>query len=239
MNVLIVNHNTELLVNALILNLENYGTFNIFIVDNSDGECMRVVETKHTIHFIDNTDDSYINYREEFEKVNTNKSLDCGGSFIHACTIQKFYDSTEEPFLLLDSDVILRKNPSEFIDTECLYSGEKSHNRIMPMVLYINTPKCKSKGIRFFDGRTICPIEPVDTGYVFFKDCEGKGPSKNFRILDVASHLGGSSYKMFCLPNYETVYKDPCEHSTKLAHQRFVYDNRAFIPNMDLLAEYY
>lgn len=235
MNYLIVNYNTSLLVNALISNVFFIDKeAKIFVLDNSDKEKFN---TKYDVHVLDNTKGKLLNLEMKWREI-TDKPYEANGSWRHAMSVEWFYEETNEPFILLDSDVIIKKPFFNLITHDILFAGDVSCNRVMPMFLYINTPLCKEKNKKFFDGVSICPFKNVDTGHYFYNECK-KDKYLSFNMFEYIYHLGGASYKAWCKPNYKTcIFGDTFGHSELEQHKRFVFYCKEFIPDFkDLLTE--
>lgn len=232
MNYFIVNFNTSLLVNALISNVFSIDKdAKLTILDNSDKEKFK---TKYDVNILDNTENQICNFEIEWKKL-TNKPFKDNGSWKHSMSIEWFYEHTDDPFILLDSDVIIKKPFFEILKKDILFAGDVSCNRILPMFLYINTPLCKAKQKKFFDGITVCPFKSVDTGFYFYTVCKNE-PYISFNMFDYIFHLGGASYKAWCKPNYKTqVFGDTFEHSELEQHKKFIYYCRKFIPDFEEL----
>lgn len=77
----------------------------------------------------------------------------------HCYTIQTFMDMIDDNFLLLDSDMLLKKDISIFFDDDYIYVGhpkqqfQAPNRRLDPCICYINNKLCKVKNVRFFDDK--------------------------------------------------------------------------------------
>jgi hypothetical protein len=232
MNYFIVNYNTSLLVNALINNIFYIDkNANIVIFDNSDKEKFK---TNYTVTVLDNTENKILDLKTEWHKI-TKLPYDSNGSWKHAMSVEWFFENTENPFILLDSDVIIKKEFSHLIQSNILFAGDVSCNRVLPMFLYINVPLCKEKQKKFFDGISICPFKEVDTGYYFYNICKND-KYLSFNMFDYIYHLGGASYKAWCKPNYKiNIFGDTFGHSEIEEHKKFIFYCKKFIPDFENL----
>ena len=237
MNIVTVNFNTPELIDALVDNVSMYGTHRITVVDNST---VKPCNDSDKYERIDNTNLEFDDYVTPGRQLCREYGITCyGGSYVHAHTVQKLYDIETEPFLLMDSDFILKCDPEKIVNYDTLFSGECSNDRVMPMCLFINVPKCKANGVRFFDGTSICPFSNHDTGYTLFNDCVGH-PITQFALREVGYHLGAASYTFDGKPNYETMLGETTKgHTTKASHLAFIYACRACIPNwLNIINQY-
>lgn len=233
MKYLIVNYNTSLLVNALINNIQLFDkNSDICVFDNSD-KCVFTTEYANTT-ILDNTNNNLLNFDTEWRKITQLENKN-NGSWKHAMSVEWFFEYCDEPFVLLDSDVIIKKDISNIIRTDILFAGDVVCNRVLPMCIYINTPLCKAEKKRFFDGVTICPFKEVDTGYYFRNVC-ANGPILKFNMFEYIYHLGGASYDAWCLQNYKTeIFGNTFGHSDVNKHKAFIYYCRNFIPDWEKL----
>lgn len=216
-NCAIVHFNTPELTEALILSIRKHGgeDYKITIFDNSDKRPWK--KRMKGVHRIDNTQGQIINFDEELEKYpDRDEKVGCSfgcwfGSDKHAMTVQKLWELIPEGFLLIDSDMLIKKNIDFMFDeSKCAigmvgYSAGPHHlRRLLPMLLYINVPKCVAGGARFFDperswalhqGRS--PQNWWDTGAVLYDDIRRLKPQCTGRDIDIrplALHYGSGSW---------------------------------------------
>lgn len=205
-NVLIVHYNTPELTEACIKSINKHTPgCKIFIFDNSD-------KRPFTAHFdnveiIDNTKEQKINFEEIINSFpNRKHTIDNHGSAKHMLSVQYFFDIFNKPFVLIDSDILLKKDISALADNRFIWVGmiEKQHYwfqivRLAPYLLYINLPVCKQYGINFFKEHQIYKLDHTgplyyDTGASFFEQCNQAGlPAYNLNINDYMIHFGGGS----------------------------------------------
>ena len=215
-NILIIHYNTPELTNALIKSINKFcKDSNVYIFDNSNRRPF--INNFKNVTVFDNTKGKYINFNNELRKYpNRNKSLGRAsnfGSFKHCISVQKCFDLINEDFILLDADVLLKKDISELYNNEYIFSGEirdwswslnnkmyPKHKRIVPFICYINLPLCKKKGYTYFDDKHMDGLynpdleaDSWDTGCWFYEQCKNE---KYNEIIcdDYIVHFGGGSY---------------------------------------------
>lgn len=159
-NIVIVHYNTPLLTECLVKSINLFvEDAKIYIFDNSDK--LPFTAKFDNVTIIDNTKGQIINFDEWLKKYpNKNKSTEathCFGSAKHCYSIEKCLEMFEENFILLDSDILLKKDISELYDDNILYAGEtimqpnSTIKRILPFICYINVKECKKNGVHFFN----------------------------------------------------------------------------------------
>lgn len=216
-NVAIVHFNTPELTAALVHSIRKHGgeDYAITIFDNSDQRPWKA--RMKNVHRIDNTKGQIIDFDKELEKYpDRDEKVGCSagcwfGSDKHAMTVQALWDLLPDGFLLMDSDILLRQNVDWMFDeSKCAigmvgYSSGPQHlRRLLPMLLWINVPKCVAGGARFFDperswalhhGRS--PHNFWDTGAVLYDDIRRLKPQctgRNIDIRPLALHYGSGSW---------------------------------------------
>lgn len=211
MNYFIVHYNTPELTNALVLSIYKQCTKidNIFIFENSDTRKYNVIDKKYEI-IIDNSKNKIINFKKIIEKKvkkhifnETCLNTSCG-TFNHSMSVEWFYKRQAEPFILLDSDVIIKKDLSElsnnsFCFVSDIYYINGSPIRIYPFVSYLNVNILHNNKICFCDGKHIYPnfsLLQYDTGGWFLNQCINKNLQfKKINYTDYVSHFGLGSWK--------------------------------------------
>ena len=115
----------------------------------------------------------------------------------------------QEGFVLLDSDVLVKKDLSKLFDSSKIWVGEtepriiKKLNitirRVKPYCCFINTRMCRENGIRYFNGEKMWKLNahPIfrwyDTGAWFHEAC-GKLPHTELSIDEYIEHYGSASF---------------------------------------------
>lgn len=162
---------------------------NVKILDNTKGQLLNI-DIKLT-EFIQRNNISEKIIKEERE-IKSNF-----GSYKHSISVQWILENETESFILLDSDVLLKKGCKDLI-TDLAFTAdiESLETRILPFIVYFNVPVLKKNKIDFLDGNTICPAKPVDTGYYFLQTCLKKEIKFNLvNYKDYVVHFGNGSWK--------------------------------------------
>lgn len=209
-NVCIVHFNTPALTAHLVKSINKHtpGT-NIYIFDNSDKRPF--VNSFVNVTVFDNTKGQIINFDKWLKKY-PNKDKSGGkankwGSAKHAYSVEKCMELIDEPFVLLDSDVLIKKDFSTLYDETIAYKGEVIYQpnskvkRVVPFICFINTPMCKQKGIHYFDenymhGLRVGAIgDRYDTGAALYLLTEKKkAPHREIKVADYIVHYGNGSW---------------------------------------------
>ena len=210
-NVLIVNFNTTLLTQCCIKSVNKFTPgCKIYVFDNSDKEPF--VNIFENVEVIDNTNGQIINWDEWLSKYkNKNKSnakINRWGSAKHCYTVEKCMELINEPFVLLDSDVLLKKDITDLFDEKYVYVGkvEKQPNstikRVIPYCCYINTKMCKANKVHYFNENRMHGLyklnvvkngDSYDTGSNFYLESE-KLQHKEIKYEEYVEHFSGGSW---------------------------------------------
>ena len=188
-NIVIIHYNTphltECLVNSINLFVKDAI---IYIFDNSDKQPFTAKFDNVTI--IDNTKGQIINFDEWLEnypeRLKTSAGRNGYGSAKHAYSVQKCMEIINENFVLLDSDILLKKDISDFFNDKYIFIGstetwkartgtaKSPKERAIPYICFINVNKCNSLGIRYLDDKRIYGLtqngDNYDTGASFLED---------------------------------------------------------------------
>lgn len=206
-NVLIVNYNTQKLTEACIKSINKHTPgVNIYIFDNSDKE--KFTNTFSNVTIIDNTEGQVINFDEWLKNFPEHEKSPIGNgnnyaSSKHCISVQKAIDIIDDNIILMDSDVLIKKDISELWDEKYIYVGGYEHNkwhdkRLMPFICFINVNMCKKYGIKYFDENRIVGLtvngEKYDTGCSFYVDSE-KYEHKEINIFGYIKHFAQGSWK--------------------------------------------
>lgn len=133
------------------------------------------------------------------------------GSAKHCYSVDYCFRYEPNGFILLDSDVLVKRDIAEMWDPAVVWSGQVETRlrriggvqRLLPYLCYINVPMCKDKGIRYFEDRFMWRLNanpglPIsnyyDTG-AFFLDATKGLPHKEIPIYDYIVHYGSASFK--------------------------------------------
>lgn len=219
-NVVIVNFNTQRLTECAILSLQKHTPgCRVIVFDNSDRETFVIPEANATgalafenVEVIDNTNGQII----DFEKVLAEypDKYPCPennyGSAKHCLTVDKCFELFPEGFVLMDSDVLVRKDITPFFDDSCAWVGNVDLHRnrwniplprVLPYLCYFNVKMLSENGVRYFNGEKMWflsrgrPNMLYDTGCWFYEDCDVKNlPANYINISDYILHLHHGSW---------------------------------------------
>ena len=238
-NIVIVNYNTQQLLDCAIRSInKTTKDANIYVFDNSDRE--PYFNTFKNVSVIDNTSGKYIDFDEFFKKY-PNKSKSPGyreGAFgisaRHCYSVEKCMELLDDDFVLLDSDVLVKKDLNLLVDKSCIFVGDvitqpsSVIKRVLPFVCYINVNMCKQNNIHYFYEdymHGLCKTDinkdgdKYDTGGGFFMNAS-KFNYKTITHTDFVEHFKGgswedkkpkkySSHKEFLLCNKNLWYTKP------------------------------
>ena len=226
-----VHFNTPELTEAMILSLRKHGgeDYKVVILDNSDKKPFKISRNKTGIYgkplgdvkVINNRKGQVIDFAKELAKF-PDKDEDYGcalgcyfGSDVHMMSVQKLWELIPEGFILVDSDILIKKSIDfMFVEDQCTIGcvSDKTAKRIprlVPMLLWINVPMCVAGGARFFDPDRAWALHKGwddprnfwDTGAAFLDDikrlkpqCHGKTISREM-ILSLMEHYGAGSWE--------------------------------------------
>lgn len=209
-NVCIVHFNTPVLTAHLVKSINKHtpGT-NIYIFDNSDKRPF--VNTFNNVTVFDNTNGQIINFDQWLKKypdrTKSGGKANNWGSAKHAYSVEKCMELIKEPFVLLDSDVLIKKDFTPLYDEIVCYKGEVIYQpnskvkRVLPFICFINTPLCNKNGVHYFDenymhGLHVGSIgDRYDTGAALYLLTEKKkAPHREIKVADYIVHYGNGSW---------------------------------------------
>ena len=199
--VAIVHYNTPELTEACIYSIRKHGgmDYHITVFDNSNQRPFTAKMDGITV--IDNTRGQIIDFDKELAKYPKAQygKVNNYGSDRHMMSVQKLWDIIDAPFLLLDSDVLIKADVGFMFQDSQAAVGYVQHpqpgnnfnlGRLVPMVCYVNVPLCRKYGLTYFDPKRAWMIHSesvqdkrnwYDTGASFFEDihnhkngCHGK-----------------------------------------------------------------
>ena len=194
-HVAIVHYNTPELTEAAVLSLRKHGgaTYKVTILDNSDERPFTAKLAGVTV--IDNTKGQVIDFETELAKYPKKAKygkVNGYGSDKHMMSVQKLWDIIDGPFLLMDSDVLLKQSVDFMFKDDVVAVGHVQHpqpgnrfglGRLVPMVCFINVPLCRKYGLTYFDPERAWMIHSedltdkgnwYDTGASFYEDIHAK-----------------------------------------------------------------
>ena len=219
--VAIIHYNTPELTMAAIGSLlkNGGGPFRVVVFDNSD---TRPFEGATNVQVFDNTKGQIIDFEKELEKYpERDRSIGCAkgcefGSVKHMMTVQKLWELLPQGFVLMESDILIKKNIDEFFNEQYSVYGycqkAQPHNpfgigRMLPMLCWMNVPMLTREGARYFDPTRTYGLLPggranrnnwYDTGAVLLEDILTKRPRlKGYHrdIREFVEHYGSGSWK--------------------------------------------
>ena len=212
MTVCIIHYNTPVLTTAAIMSLDKHTPgCDVVIFDNSDRRPFPSGRFRPEVIITDNTRGQIIPFNDWLATISDKQPTNNGyASAKHCITVQWLIDHMEEPFLLMDSDILICQDVSPLFDNSQSFVGKQelsiSRNgnvmRVLPYLLYINTPMVKAHGVTFFNQNKMWaltshrPDNAYDTGAWFLEDCRNHAlPYREIDINQYCIHLGHASWK--------------------------------------------
>lgn len=207
MDIAIVHYNTPELTGALVQSIRKWmPAAHVTIFENSD---RRPFPATEGVTVIDNTRSQVVDFAAVLER-HPRRDLGKGqsGSVKHTISVDKLWDILPDGFILLDSDVLLKRDLSDLVDPDVAWAGQIQYGmtfgtgrfrpRALPFVCWINVPMCRAAGIRYFDEDRTWKLEPgvfYDTGASFYLDVRRANlPEREIRWEDYAVHFKGGSW---------------------------------------------
>lgn len=208
-NILIIHYNTPKLTECLVRSVNKFvnGAI-IYILDNSNRRPFKSKFDNVTI--LDNTKGQIIDFDKWLKKYpNRDKSpgrINKWGSAKHAYSVERCMEILNQPFMLLDSDILLKKDISPLFMEDMAYVGEvvtqprSTINRVIPYVCLINTPIIKENNSSYFDETKMHGLwhskggDFYDTGASFYLSTSNL-KHKEIKWEEYAVHYGHGSWK--------------------------------------------
>ena len=222
----IVHYNTPELTKAEILSFRKQG-FNgrVVIFENSCDAKLAHGETRKAqpfptdvpgVEIIDNSKGQLVDFDKELakwpKKRNDVESRSAHfGSAKHMMSIDWLIWHLDTPFILCDSDILLKQPIDDMFDDSVTAVGHIDNGwqnpegvqRLMPFLCYINAPECRRLGIHYYDGGRCWGILNgnkncwYDTGASFLEDIRNhpEGKLKQVNIIERIEHLWSASWK--------------------------------------------
>ena len=229
--VAIIHYNTPELthgcIGSLIYNGGLTDRLRIVVFDNSDREPFAGASG---VTIIDNTKGQYIDFEKELAKFpDKDRSIGCAkgcefGSVKHMMTVQKLWEMIPQGFILMESDIFIKKPIAEFVQPQYSFVGyaqkAQPHNpfgigRVLPMLCYMNVPLLTKYGARYYDPSRTYGLLPggrenrqnwYDTGAVMLEDIIAKRPHLKGLHMDIRpyiDHYGSASWQNNDRPSHE------------------------------------
>ena len=203
----IVHYNTPELTGALIKSVRKQTPgCSITILDNSD---RRPLEPVDGVTILDNTRGQLIDFDALIARYPGQlKTCNRQGSAKHIASVDYLFDILPDGFVLMDGDILLKRDISDFWDRSYAWVGSAEQQtipdliaRLAPYLLWINVPMLRDHGIRFWhEGRAykLSHEGPpfYDTGASLYHDCiEAKLVGRFVDIKQYALHFIAGSYQ--------------------------------------------
>ena len=207
-NIVIIHYNTPLLTECLVRSINLFvKDAIIYIFDNSDKYPFTAFYDNVLV--LDNTKGEIINFDKWLENYpNRHKSggkRNYWGSAKHCYSVEKCMEIIKESFVLMDSDILLKKDISDLFKEDCIYVGEpmiqptSNTGRLLPFLCFINTEMCQKEGIHYFDDNYMHGLRKTpdgdryDTGGIFLKNAS-KFKHQDVGIYDYMIHYNNASW---------------------------------------------
>ena len=207
-NIVIIHYNTPLLTECLVRSINLFvNDAIIYIFDNSDKQPFTA--DFDNVLIIDNTKGEILDFDKFLNnyprKKMSNGRVNAWGSAKHCYSVEKCMEIIKDNFILLDSDVLLKKDISELFDENIIYAGEvitqpsSTIKRILPFITYINTKMCIENDVHYFDDNYMHGLykngeaDKYDTGAAFFIHAS-KFKHKDIKYDDYVLHYGHGSW---------------------------------------------
>ena len=220
--VALIHFNTPLLTECAIKSLRKHGgeTYRVVVFDNSDREPF--ARPMRGVEVIDNTHGQVIDFERELAAYpERDRSIGCAkgcefGSAKHMMTVQKLWEQLPEGFVLMESDILIKRNIDEFFDeTQSVVGYCQKHQpynpfgigRMLPMLCWMNVPMLTREGAKYFDPTRSYGLLPggrqnrnnwYDTGAALLEDILAKRPRLKGRHIDIrlfVEHYGSGSWQ--------------------------------------------
>lgn len=209
----IIHYNTPHLTECLVRSINLFvKDAIIYIFDNSDK--LPFTAKFDNVKIIDNTKGQIINFDEWIKKypdrTKTTAHKNNYGSAKHCYSVEKCMDIINDNFILLDSDILLKKDISDIIDEKCAFVSDteywraKSSSapikcRAVPYLCFINVKMCKKNKIHYFDKDHIFGLtkngNSYDTGAYFMERVKAKNLKwKKISYNNYIIHYKGGSW---------------------------------------------
>lgn len=210
MNILTVHYNTPILIDVLIRSIRKYTDCPVYVFDNSDEEPF--TKKIEGVEVIDNTRGQVFDFEALLRQYPERKAglFSSFGSAMHTKSVDACFDILDDGFILMDSDILIKKDFTWIWDESCVWSGEMKDDgpkgayvkRLLPFLCYINVPMCKKHGVRYFNGEWMWNLTAkkpnvfYDTGAWFMRDTLQKGlPHKDFVVDEYIEHFSHGSHE--------------------------------------------
>ena len=220
MDIVTVHYNTPLLVEVLVRSVRKYTDCTVHVFDNSDEEPF--TRKMDGVEVIDNTKGQIFDFPKFLEQFPERKPglFSQYGSAMHTKSVDACFDILPNGFILMDSDILVKKDFTWIWKEECASVGEIKNDgpegvyvdRLLPFLCYINVPLCRNHGIRYFNGAWMWnltakkPNSFYDTGAWFLRDTLDKNlPHDDFVVSEYIEHFQHGSHEFMNIDAYDWV----------------------------------
>lgn len=206
----IVHYNTPTLTQAAIRSLWKHSPgVGVIVFDNSDREPFPKMDG---VEIIDNTRGQVIDFDiwlSQFQNKLT--TVNRWASAKHCYTVQWLINKRRNPFVLMDSDVLIRQDIAPlWIRSQAFVGQVKPHSskygikvdRVLPFLCYVGVPVLKQGGATYFNPKKMYALTSrrpdcaYDTGCWFLEDVKTRGlPYQEKSIEPYCLHFGHGSWK--------------------------------------------
>ena len=208
--VCIVNYNTTRLTQCAIRSLFKHSPgIGVIVFDNSDRDPLPPMEG---VEIIDNTRGQLIDFNRFIAQYPGRISTaNDWGSAKHCWTIQWLINKRRNPFILMDSDILIKQDISVFWQPDQAFVGEvKPHyttykitvDRVLPFLCFINVPMIKKHGVTYYNFPKMYALTnrrpdcAYDTGCWFLEDVNAHNlPYHVMFIEPYMIHFGHASWR--------------------------------------------
>lgn len=158
-----IHYNTPELTEAAIYSLRKHGgeRYEVVVLDNSDKRPF--TKKMWNVRVIDNTQGQVINFDEELAKFPDKNRQFCRNvewpSAKHMMSVQKLWELLPNGFILMESDILIKKDISVLWDEQYAACGGRQDAgglqapRLLPMLCYLNVPLLTKYGAKYFDDK--------------------------------------------------------------------------------------
>jgi hypothetical protein len=204
--VAIVHYNTPLLTEAAIRSLRKHGgeDYKVVILDNSDKKPF--TKKMKGVKVLNNRNGQLFDFDKELDKFpdKNPRHAACNnwGSVRHILSVQYLWSVCREGFLLMESDVLIRKSIDfMFREDQCCVGHIQDPQpgnifkigRLVPMLCWINVPLCEQGGAKYYDPNRCWQLYPeetdkrnwYDTGASFLEDIRTLKPQCHGKAIDI------------------------------------------------------
>lgn len=213
-NICIVHYNTPKLTECLIRSINKFvPESTIYLFDNSDK--LPFLYRQENIVYFDNTNGQIIDFNKWLAGITTKvPSINSHASAKHCYTIQKCMDLIKEPFILLDSDTLLKQDITKLADERYIYVADtekwQGNDRVIPYCCFINTKMCAENNVKYYNEKYIVGLTKncrYDTGAYFFIKAN-EFPHKKISYRLYVAHLDDGSQKFSSSSKQEKFLND-------------------------------